>query len=92
MNQFRVRIYSLADTCRIEVDGVDNARWLIGRLSQFYLFRRDVPLVVNRPAEPSSFEVAMTSALTCLRLEKMLGRIQEVQLLKESSVRPPIGM
>ena len=89
MNAFRVWVRSTGTTCRVRVEGVENTRWLIGRLSQFYMFRQFVPMITEQNDSICTFDVPYNTSLTPPRFEKLLSDIHEVLLLKSPNAGAP---
>ena len=44
MNAFSVRVRPLDGTCQVRVDGIENTKWLIRRLGQFFVFKTAEPV------------------------------------------------
>jgi hypothetical protein len=67
----------------LRVDGLENATWLLRRLSDFFVFKTCEP--VRDVSNPSAytFRVAHTSQLSGRQFEKLLAGISEVKLIIE---------
>jgi hypothetical protein len=85
MTGFRVWIRSLADDCRLRVDGMQNARWLVTRLARSFIFKNAKP--INDDEGPSScvFHLRYSSQLSRPTLERALAGIPEVELISETA-------
>ena len=55
MNPFQVRIRPMVSVCRVRVDGIRNAQWLLKRLSESFVFKTSEPLDEDIAAACSSF-------------------------------------
>jgi hypothetical protein len=83
MNAFRVWIRPLGDFCRVRVDGADNAQWLLGRLSESFVFKTFEPIDETAGSSCCSFQVPYTPPLSRSNFHKMLVAIPEVRLMTE---------
>ena len=83
MNAFRVWIRSLGDTSRVRVEGNENARWLLRRLNQSFVFKSSEPLREQQDTLCCTFEVPHGSQTTRSTFQKLLAAIPEVELLAE---------
>ena len=83
MNTFRVWIRPLGDDCRVRVDGMQNARWLLNRLSQSFVFKSSEAIVDDEASSCSTFRVPYSSKSPRSRFEKLLAAIPEVKLMLE---------
>jgi hypothetical protein len=85
MTGFRVWIRSIADDCRVRVDGMQNARWLLTQLGRSFIFKNAQP--INDDGGPSScvFHLRYSSQMSRPTLEKTLAAIPEVQLLSDTA-------
>ncbi len=83
MSGFRVWIRPLGDDCRLRVDGMQNARWLLNRLGRSFVFKSAEP--INDDKGPSScvFHVHLASQMSHPTLEKLLAAISEVELIAD---------
>lgn len=82
-NAFRVWIRPLGSTCRIRVDGVGNAQWLLKRLGQSFVFKTAEPVNEEDDFPCCSFRVAYDSQMTRRGIERLLGGIPEVTLMTD---------
>ena len=39
MDRFQVWIHPMANACRVRVEGIQNAKWLLSRLSESFVFK-----------------------------------------------------
>jgi hypothetical protein len=83
MKRFQVWIRPVGDFCRIRVDGDANARWLVLRLSEAFVFRTFEPLEQNMGTTHCSFRVPYNPPLSSARLRQLLLAIPEVDLMRE---------
>jgi len=81
MNAFRVWIRSLGDASRVRVEGSKNADWLLGRLSQSFVFKSSAPVLQERGNPCCTFEVFYGSQTSRSTFERLLGTIPEVTLM-----------
>lgn len=80
MNTFRVWIRPMHGTCQVRVDGIENTRWLIHRLGQFF-FKTAEPVQEDEGSSCCTFRVADSSQISRHRFERLLGAIPEVKLI-----------
>ena len=83
VKSFRVWLRPLGDTCRVTVDGADNARWLISRLSQAFMFRKLKLVPLQHESSLCTFQVPDSSEASRVPFEQVLSRFSEVQLMRE---------
>jgi hypothetical protein len=83
MKAFQVWIRPLSSACRVRVDGIRNAQWLLNRLSESFVFKSSEPLDDNLEAACSSFQVQYSSQMSGPRFAKLLAAIPEVSLMLE---------
>jgi hypothetical protein len=83
MKRFHVWLRSTEATCKVRVDGVTNARWLLDRLGDSFVFKSSEPLDEDMVTACSSFHVQYTSQLSGPRFAKLLAAIPEVNLMLE---------
>ena len=81
MKAFRVWISPLGGDCRIRVDGISNARWLLDRLGHAFVFKTAEPLNEEYGSSVCSFRVAYSSQTSRRGLTRLLATIPEVQLI-----------
>jgi hypothetical protein len=83
MNRFRVWLRPLAGSCMVRVDGFKNARWLLNRLSQSFVFKTSQAIYDDEAASCSTFYVQYNSQTPFSGFEKAMGTIREVNLMSE---------
>jgi hypothetical protein len=83
MNAFRVWVRPLGGAYRVRVDGAENARWLLERLSQSFVFKNTDALAEERDSPFCTFQVPCQSRLSRSAFERLLAAIPEVQLALE---------
>jgi hypothetical protein len=83
MNSFRVWIHPLLSDCRVKVDGIANARWLLTRLSQSFVFKTSEAIHDDEGASSSTFHLPYSSQTPRSVLERLMGAIPEVKLMSE---------
>ena len=83
MNTFRVWIRPLYNVCRVRVDGINNAMWLLTRLSQSFVFKGSEPTEDDEGASCSTFHVPYNSRMSHFNLERLLAGIPQVQLMSD---------
>lgn len=83
MTKFRVWVRSIGPGCRVRVDGIANANWLLGRLTQSNVMAPLEPLGVSPGAAICNFNVSYTPSLTLSGFESLLATIPEVCLMQE---------
>ena len=69
--------------CRIRVDGVENARWLVDRLGGMFVFRTFEPMEEVRGTSCWSFRVPFNPPLSRSAFRRLLTAIPEVHLMGE---------
>lgn len=85
MSIFQVWIRPLASACRVRVDGIRNAQWLLNRLSDSFVFKSSEPMEHDLATACSSFQVQYTSQMSARKVAKLLAAIPEVNLLLETA-------
>ena len=83
MNLFHVWIRPLVSTCRVRVDGMQNAKWLLTRLSKSFVFKTSEPLDDDMKTACSSFQVQYSFQMSGPKFAKLLAAIPEVNLMLE---------
>jgi hypothetical protein len=86
MKSFRVRLSRIDGASGLRVDGLENARWLLSRLSDFFVFKTSEPLFEVPNSADCSFLVAHSSQLSGRKFEKLLAGITEVNLMFEPAL------
>ena len=83
MNTFHVWIRPTDGTCQVRVDGIENTKWLMHRLGQFFVFKTAEPVKEDEGSSCCTFRVAESSQISRHRFERLLGAIPEVKLMLE---------
>jgi hypothetical protein len=83
MKVFSVWINPTDGALRLRVDGLENAKWLLSRLSDFFVFKTSEPLFEVPNSSNYTFRVAHNSQMSGRRFEKLLAGIAEVKLMLE---------
>jgi hypothetical protein len=86
MNKFNVWIRPLVDACGVRVDSLENAQWLLNRLSQSFVFKSSEPMNETDFFPCCSFRVAYSSQMCQTAFQKLLATISEVKLLAEPAL------
>ena len=81
MNTFPVWIRPMDGTCQVRVDGLDNTKWLIRRLGQFFVFKTAEPVREDEGSSCCTFRVADGSLISRYNFERLLRGIPEVKLM-----------
>jgi hypothetical protein len=83
MNAFRVWVRRIDGATSLRVDGLENANWLLRRLSDCFVFKTCEPLRDVSDSSAYTFRVADNSRLSGQQFEKLLAGISEVTLIVE---------
>ena len=83
MNQFRVWLRPLNSGCKVKVDGIKNARWLLDRLSQSFVFKSSEAMNEDEFFPVCAFAVPYGSQMCYSVFRKLLSGISEVDLMTE---------
>lgn len=83
MNAFHVWLRPLGDTCRVRVDGMKNAQWLLLRLGQSFVFKTAEPMDEEADSSCCTFCMAYSSQVSRRGLERLLVGIPEVVLMTD---------
>jgi hypothetical protein len=86
MKVFTVWVSRIDGASGVRVEGLENAKWLLGRLSDFFVFKTCDPLHERFGSSDCTFRVAHNSQMSASRLEKLLAGISEVKLILEPAV------
>ena len=92
MNVFGVWITHMDGASRLRVDGLENAKWLLRRLSDSFVFKTSEPLNDVRDSLDCTFRVAHNSQLSGFKFEKLLAGIAEVKLIREPAQSAAAGV
>jgi hypothetical protein len=80
---FRVWVRALGNSSRFRVEGAGNARWLLDRFKEELAFEVGEPEFVDEANGTSSFDLPYGFHSSRAILERLVGRIPEVQLMAE---------
>lgn len=83
MNAFRVWIRPLGGNCRVRVDGVGNAEWLLDRLGHSFVFKTADPMNEEDGSSCCAFRVAYDVQTSRRGFERLLAAIPEVTLMTD---------
>ena len=83
MNAFPVWVRPLGNNCRLRVDGIRNAQWLLEHLARSFVFKTSDPMDEEQGSSCCTFQVAYSSQMSRRGLEKLLAGIPEVDLMTE---------
>ncbi len=89
MKVFTVWVSRIDGASGVRVEGLENAKWLLGRLSDAFVFKTCDPLRELFGSSDCTFRVAHNSQMSGSRLEKLLAGISEVKLKLEPA-RPAL--
>lgn len=81
MNKFHVWLRPLGDMCRVRVDGMENAKWLLDQLSRSFIFKTSEPFGVTAGSTVCSFAVPYNTSLSRSKFERTLAAIPELTLM-----------
>lgn len=85
MNAFRVWLRRSESASRLRVDDPENARWLLRRMSESFVFKTSEPMEDTLSSSSCTFRVAHTSQMSGAGLERLLARIPEINLTLEQA-------
>lgn len=83
MNAFSVWVRPLGGNCRMRVDGIRNAHWLLNRLGHSFVFKAAEPMNEEEGSSCCTFRVAYNSQMSRRGLERLLTAIPEVRLMTD---------
>lgn len=83
MNSFHVWVRPLGETCRVRVDGIRNAEWLLAKLAYGFVFKTAEPIKEDPHSSCCSFRVAYGSLVSYRGLEKLLAGLGEVVMMTD---------
>jgi hypothetical protein len=89
MDIFQVWVTRTDGTTDVRVVDIENANWLLGRLSNFFVFKTCEPLRDTSDSSVYSFRVAHNSQMSASHIERILAKISEVKMIIEP-LAPPI--
>jgi hypothetical protein len=83
MKTFSVWLRPFGNVCRVRVDGLRNAQWLLNRLGHSFVFKTADPMNEEVGSPCCTFRVAYDSQMSPRGLRRLLATIPEVQLMAE---------
>ncbi|MEX0728575.1 MAG: hypothetical protein WD065_20040 [Planctomycetaceae bacterium] len=83
MIPFEVSIRPLGDYCRVKVNGIENARWLLRQLSQSFIFQTFDGVDARTENALSMFTIPYNPPLSAVKFERLLRAIPEVTLMTD---------
>lgn len=83
MKAFRVWIRPLGSDCRVRVDGMQNANWLLDRLARSFVFKTCEPVSNERGPDWCTFRILYGPQMSRPMFERLLAKIPEVNLMTE---------
>jgi hypothetical protein len=83
MTPFRVWLRPLGENCRVRVDGIGNARWLLTQLEKVPAIRAIGQLDVEIDAPRCTFAIPYHASLSPATFQRALAAIPEVRLMLE---------
>jgi hypothetical protein len=81
VNTFHVWVRPLGGACRVRVDGVGNAEWLLDRLGRSFDCGSSKPIRDGEGSCCSTFRVPYGSQMSRSTFEELLAAIPEVTLM-----------
>ena len=91
MKAFRVWICRMDGASGLRVDGLENANWLLRRLSEFFVFKTSEPLRDVSDSSDYTFRVAHNSQMTGHQFEKLLAGFAEANVTVEPQPTLAVG-
>ena len=83
MNAFPVWVRPLGSNCRVRVDGIRNAQWLLDRLGHSFVFKTADPMNEEVGSSCCTFRVAYSFQMSRRGLERLLAAIPEVKVMTD---------
>jgi hypothetical protein len=83
MKRFNVWISQVDGAVGLRVEGLENANWLLRRLSDFFVFKTSEPIHEVANSSDCTFQVAHNSQLSGRQFEKLLAGIWETKVIVE---------
>lgn len=83
MKAFRVWVRPLGGVCRVRVDGLPNATWLLDRLGQSFVFKTCEPICCDGGSSCCTFRVSYGPQVSRSSFDRILAAIPEVNLMTE---------
>ncbi len=75
----------------LRVDGLENANWLLCRLSNYFVFKTSEPLSEVSNSSDYTFRVAHNSQMCGRQFEKLLAGIVETNVIVQSQPASEVG-
>ena len=83
MKPFCVQLSRIDGASGLCVNGLENAKWLLSRLSDFFVFKTSEPLGSTGNSTDCTFQLAHSSQLSGPKFEKLLAGFAQVKLTVE---------
>lgn len=90
MQQFAVWIRPVGSHYLVNVDGLENANWLLSQLSRHFVFRSAEPIRQDGDSSLCTFHVPYDSRLPLRQFRQLLTAIPEVRLASEEQLKPTV--
>jgi hypothetical protein len=91
MKAFNVWISRKDGGSHLRVDSLENANWLLCRLSNYFVFKTSEPLSEVSNSSDYTFRVAHNSQMSARQFEKLLAGIAEAKVIAESQPALAVG-
>ena len=85
MNRFHVWLRPSNRGCKVRVDGVNNAKWLLNRLSHSFVFKSSEAMNEEEFFPSCVFGVMYGSQMCHSAFKKLLSGMPEVDLMIDSA-------
>ena len=79
MKSFQVWLSPLGATCKVRVDGITNANWLLHRLRQSFAFQSSEPVIDEEGSSCCTFRMTYSTQRYYRTFERLLSAIPEVK-------------
>ena len=79
MKSFQVWLNPLGATCKVRVDGITNANWLLHRLRQSFAFQSCEPVIDEEGSSCCTFHMTYGTQQCYRTFERLLSAIPEVE-------------
>lgn len=89
MKTFQVWLHPFGAGCNVRIEGIENTRWLLSRLSRDFVFKNSTSIKAELTGSIHSFDITCVPPMSQSRLTALLGRIPSVQLMTDSRVEAP---
>jgi len=83
LNSFKVWLRPLGAVCRIRVEGIENAEWLLSRLKQTLGFQDAEQCVVQHIQNYGTFQVPYCTTMLHAALETHLSTMPTVHVMNQ---------